>query len=403
LELRTRLIDVAAARRVADRCLRWGRRIEAAELLVAAAEVASPAEARELLTVVQSSRTGETPRLRAIGWLARARLATDNRGLFAACRAGIRQSTDLAHEFTATALGAARRPRTVLGSLESRAREVIPALNDKVLIRFAVRDGELLACTVIDERVRVHCLGPIGDLPARVAALRMGASVSQANALERQLFGPLRIGDRPLVIVPTTEMSGLIWPALPACAGRPVTIAPTATAWLQAMDARPGTGTVSVAGPGLTHAAREVTALAHDIRLTGRRSTVDRTLTAIDGADIAHIAAHGRFRDDAPMYSYLELADGPLHGYDLTRLARAPRLLILSACEVARAETFATTILSRGAQALIASALPIPDAQAADLITTFHANLTTGHTPAVALAAAQTRHGHLGFTCTGAG
>src|SRR6201999_250807 len=73
LELRTRSIDVAAARRVAARCLRWGRRVEAAELLIAAAEVASPAEARELLTSVQASRTAETPRLRAIGWLARAR------------------------------------------------------------------------------------------------------------------------------------------------------------------------------------------------------------------------------------------------------------------------------------------------------------------------------------------
>jgi hypothetical protein len=190
----------------------------------------------------------------------------------------------------------------VLASLESRAREVIPALNDKVLIRFAVRDGELLACTVVNSRVRVHCLGPVGDLPARVAALRMGASVTQANALEKQLFGSLRIGDRPLVIVPTAEMSGLIWPALPTCAGRPVTISPTATIWLQALDARRGTGTVSIAGPGLTHATREVAALAHDIRLNDRRSTVDRTLKAIDGADIAHIAAHGRFRDDAPMY-----------------------------------------------------------------------------------------------------
>ncbi|MEV4311933.1 CHAT domain-containing protein [Actinocrispum sp. NPDC049592] len=402
LALRTRPIDVAAALRTADRCLRWGRRTEAAELLVAAAQTAPQAEARELLTRVQAERHAETPRLRALGWLARARLAPDNRGLFAACRAGLRQSPDLAHEFTATALRAARRPRTVLAAAEPRAVDVIDALDDRALVRFAVRDGELLACTVVNRRVRVHCLGPAAGLRAAVAALRMNPAV-HAKSVEEKLFAPLRLGDRPLVLVPVEAMSGLVWPELPSCAGRPVSVAPTATAWLQAAKADRGDGTVSVAGPDLTHAEREVSALRHTTRLHGRRSTVANTLRAIEGADIAHIAAHGRFRDDAPMYSYLELADGPLHGHDLTNLTRAPRLLILSACEVARAEVFATAILDRGAQALIASSLPVPDDKAVDLITTFCARLRAGDTPAPALAHAQDRHGHLGFTCIGAG
>ena len=54
---------------------------------------------------------------------------------------------------------------------------------------------------------------------------------------------------------------------------------------------------------------------------------------ALDGADSAHVAAHGRFRDDNPLFCSLELADGALTVYDLERLTQAPRRLVLSSCE----------------------------------------------------------------------
>jgi tetratricopeptide (TPR) repeat protein len=84
LALRTEIPNAVTARRVADRCLRWGRRTEAAELLLAAAKVAP-----ELLVRLQEERTATTARLRAIGWLARAMLA-EGQARFAACRAGMR-------------------------------------------------------------------------------------------------------------------------------------------------------------------------------------------------------------------------------------------------------------------------------------------------------------------------
>ena len=43
-------------------------------------------------------------------------------------------------------------------------------------------------------------------------------------------------------------------------------------------------------------------------------------LTALDGAWLAHIAAHGIFRADSPLFSSLRMHDGPLTVYDFEQL-----------------------------------------------------------------------------------
>jgi CHAT domain-containing protein len=153
---------------------------------------------------------------------------------------------------------------------------------------------------------------------------------------------------------------------------------------------------VWVAGPGLRHADREVAALHRrwgGTLITSRDSTVDRVWTALDGAGVVHIAAHGRYRAEAPLYSYLELADGPLYGHDL---GAAPRLIVLSACEAAL-----STPLFPGTRAMIASTVPVADAAAVELVSAFYEHLQ--HGPAEALARAQVGCGDRGFVCMGAG
>jgi len=54
--------------------------------------------------------------------------------------------------------------------------------------------------------------------------------------------------------------------------------------------------------------------------------------TALDGAKLAHLAAHGHFRQDSPMFPSV-LDDGPLVVHDFERLHRAPHRVVLSACE----------------------------------------------------------------------
>lgn len=53
----------------------------------------------------------------------------------------------------------------------------------------------------------------------------------------------------------------------------------------------------------------------------------------LDRAAWGHLACHGTFRADNPLFSHLQLADGPLTVADLSALRQAPGLLMLSSCD----------------------------------------------------------------------
>ncbi|MFD1049435.1 hypothetical protein ACFQ1S_29830, partial [Kibdelosporangium lantanae] len=249
--------------------------MEAAELGLASGDSG-------LMRVVERERVADTAPLRALGWLARARLATDRRRLFAACRAGMRESVDLAEEFVDCALRVAQRARDVLEWLEPG---VDPrGFGERVFVRYFLREGRLAACSVVDGRVRVHELGV--DPAGAVNSFRMRLKAGQAydQGLDRQLFGEIELGNRALVVVPGKGMSGLVWGALPSCRGRAVSVVPSAAAWVRAGGVGAGRGRVSVVGPGLVHAEREVRALGH----RGFATTVEGALAGMEGADLAH-------------------------------------------------------------------------------------------------------------------
>jgi CHAT domain-containing protein len=170
----------------------------------------------------------------------------------------------------------------------------------------------------------------------------------------------------------------------------------------------------------LRHAAAEVHALgaelAGDVVLHGKAATAEATLRALDGAALAHIACHGRFRADSPLFSALELADGPLTALELQRLKRAPDTIVLSSCDLALSDRqpgdellgLSAALLAQGTRTIIASVVPIPDAAARRLMLAFHRFLAEGAPPATALARAQEtlRGGSAalaGFVCLGSG
>jgi len=266
-------------------------------------------------------------------------------------------------------------------------------------------------------------------LPSRLAAAVSTATWQDAAAVAAAVLAPLLadVGDRELVVVPTGILTTVPWAALPGCQGRPVTVAPSATAWYAARQQLataqkrdpgwpgPRAATVLVAGPGIARGGAEIRAVA-GLRpcasvLTGADATPAATLAALDSAAIAHIAAHGQHQAENALFSTLELAGGPLLGYDLQRLARAPLMTVLSSCDLGLTdvrpgdETFGvvTALLTAGSAAVVASVARVADDTAMAAMVGYHQAITAGAAPAAALAAALEGEATASFVCFGAG
>ncbi|WP_164984064.1 CHAT domain-containing protein, partial [Cellulomonas endophytica] len=298
------------------------------------------------------------------------------------------------------------------------------ALGDAALVEFAELDGVLHAVVVRRGRLRLHHLGPTAAvraqtdlLPFALGRLALGAGrpASRAAALallERAgavldglLLRPLAsdLGDAPLVVVPGGALASVPWSLLPSCAGRPVSVNPSAAAWTGAWGRTPPADGrhVVVAGPGLAGADAEARAVARlhpgAQVLVGAAATTDAVAASWDGAALVHLAAHGRVRADNPLFSSLALADGPFTVYDLERLRRAPHHVVLAACDTGRPQVVAgdevlgvtAALLTGGTATLVASVAPVADAATVALMEAYHAGLRRGRPPAAALAEAQ--------------
>jgi len=374
-------------------------------------DVELAAELAELRQVVTELRSGHVA--------ARAPLIARQRVLELAVR-------DRARHAAGSGNGAVRPP--------SRAA-LRDALGGRTLVEYIELDGDLLAVAVSAQRPTFHRLGPVAAAERALDALRTGlswlalgvgsarssAAVTEvversARELDELLLGPLR-GDSPLVIVPTGALHAMPWSALPSCANRTVCVAPSAALWHRAATrSRTSGGAVVLAhGPGLHHASDEVNALAqiypNATPLSGTAARVASLLAALEGADVAHLAAHGHFRADNPMFSALRFADGPLTVYDLERLAVPPRRVVLASCDSGLASVssgdeligLAAALLAMGTVTLVAAVIPVPDEASQALMLRLHHHLTAGRTPAEALNHARLETtGRPGGTSTGA-
>jgi tetratricopeptide (TPR) repeat protein len=346
-----------------------------------------------------------------------------------------------------------RHTRQVAGSrqaaaLPSGGRVAHDALADHMLVEYAVVDGDLLAIVMARRRTTVHPLGPAGPVLAEADAARFalrrlarGASgraevagraalATGGRVLDELLLAPLHdrvAGDVPLVVVPTGSLHGIPWAAVPSLTGRAVSVAPSAAVWLDARR-RPVVGppdrVVAVAGPGLAAAAAEVAAVArHYPRaqvFTGTAATTANLMSALDGAAVGHVAAHGELRADSPLFSSLLLDDGPLTAYELEGLRRPPPLLVLSSCDAGVTEVrpgdellgLSSALLAIGARAVVAPVVAVADEASSALMDDLHGHLCAGLGPAEAvarLAAGPARSSSeafaasMSFVCFGAG
>lgn len=305
------------------------------------------------------------------------------------------------------------------------------------LVSFLHHAGQLHAVTLLDGTMRHYPLGAMAEvdeyvrrlladlnvltgrkLPARMAATVETSIRRQVDQLDAALFSEFasRLGDRELVVVPTNVLSSLPWGLLPRLRGRPVTVAPSAAAWCTAKR-RPETDSGSVllaSGPDLAHAGAELDAIAEHhydcVQLRGAAATPAAVLSALDGAPVAHLAAHGYHESDNVLFSRLDFASGPLMAYDIARLDAPPSHVTLSACDVGRAQVtvgdetlgFTAALLYAGTRTVVSSVAKVEHEAAAEVMTAYHAELVAGRPPAQALAAAAARRPFSPFVCYGA-
>ncbi len=148
----------------------------------------------------------------------------------------------------------------------------------------------------------------------------------------------------------------------------------------------------------------------------GPEATVANVAAALDGADSAHVAAHGRFRDDNPQFCSLELADGAVTVYDLERLRRLPKRIVLSSCESGLSAVhagdelmgFTAAVFALGTNTVIAAVVPVPDEATKGLMLALDEALRRGAEPAQALVHARAADPKMSvaaaaFVCFGAG
>jgi CHAT domain-containing protein len=279
-------------------------------------------------------------------------------------------------------------------------------------------DGQLQVLVCGDGRVRRFTAGGAAEAAREVDFARfgldrfahdelgesaedaLGALEAAGRRLQELLLGDAtkHLGDRPLVIVPPGRLYAVPWALLPSMRDRVFSVSPSARAWLTASHAPTfGNKEVLVYGPELGSGRAEVRTLARHygaaIVLGDGTATAERVLAAIDGARLAHIAAHGIFRSDSPLFSSLLLDDGPLTVYDVEGLRRAPYRLVLPACESgvqapAGADELlglAAALLPRGTTGIVASVVRVNDEAASRVMLALHASLRQGGSLAEAL------------------
>ncbi len=297
---------------------------------------------------------------------------------------------------------------------------LIEAVGDGLLVELVDVAGTLYAISVHDGKLERQEIGPLRDALQLIGYARFqlrrvgrGATVDLTDVgkrLEQAVLGEVvRAGDDvPVVVVPPSRLHGSPWGLAPSLLQRPFTVAPSAAMWLRSQcTARPTKErVVLVVGPGLGSEGAEVQTIAArrpDAVLLERDSAVtERVLAAIDGASLAHIAAHGKLRLDNPMFSELRLFDGPLTIHDFERLARAPYRLVLSACDSGMVAAVGTdellglgiTLLGLGSAGVVASVTVVNDAATVPVMETIHRALEAGDDLAHAMLAG--RQGALG-------
>jgi CHAT domain-containing protein len=304
---------------------------------------------------------------------------------------------------------------------------------ETALVEYATLDDELLAFVVTDEGIEVkRHLGSehavrvaVEQLRFQMDTLRYGAErmrkhlahlTTRANqhlqTLYDLLLRPIEglIANRRLVVVPHRALHYLPFHALHDGVGfvierREIAYAPSAVVLRHCLAQSPRpikkALLLGVADERTPRVREEIETLAplfpEAIALLDEDATLAAMQEQASDTDLLHLACHGQFRPDNPLFSSLRLADGWLTVRDAYNLNLSCGLVTLSACETGVSAVapgdeligLSRGFFSAGAPSLLLSLWTVDDEATATLMARFYKRLCAGDRPAAALRHAQ--------------
>lgn len=183
-----------------------------------------------------------------------------------------------------------------------------------------------------------------------------------------------------------------------------VSYLPSASFLRYCQESQPGSSGLLAIGhsfggqlPHTVEEAREVAAFFNGQVLLEDQATLADVQQGVSDCRTLHIAVHGDFRADNPLFSGLALADGWLTTLDIFNLRLKASLVTLSACQTGRTVVgggdellgLMRAFLSAGAASLVLTCWAVEDRSTAQLMGTFYQRLAQGRTKAEALRDAQ--------------
>jgi len=232
------------------------------------------------------------------------------------------------------------------------------------------------------------------------------------QALHRELvapLGPLPAGAR-LVVVPHGPLHEVPFAALfdgehHLLEDHEISVSPSTSVLGAALETSAANGPPLVLGaadtdaPHMEDEARAVAATLPDARLRIEGEATYSTLAReAPGSAVVHLACHGLYRPDSPLFSSLHLADGWVTAARFMQLDLSGALVTLSGCETGRTPSaggghevlgLAHAALAAGARGVLVSLWLLQDETAARLVSRWYELLVAGHRRGEALRRAQ--------------
>ena len=292
---------------------------------------------------------------------------------------------------------------------------------DTMLLEYYVADGTVYAALLGRNRFQVVPVAPATQvhqefllLDFQLSKFRLGeeylrtfsellraATNDHLRALYRDLILPVRhlLQCRHVVIVPHGYLHRLPFHALfdgeqYLIDRYSISYAPSASVYYLCSRAQSKTGVgrstvIGIPDPRTPHISEEVDGVAAQLPkphiLLGSEATVDHLRKVAANSRFVHVATHGEFRTDNPMFSAIRMADSSLNVYDLYDFRLSAELVTLSGCGTGLSVVtsgdellgLVRGLLYSGTRAVLLTLWDVNDQSTADFMKSFYAKLAT--------------------------